>query len=66
MNRWWGYVHTNGSFHLKSYWDSRDIEEANESPFCQIVVGPVFSDSRDRAIAALHQEIINKNTKGGV
>ena len=47
---WWGYIHTNGSTHLKRYFGPLDIEEAHKSPFCKIVVGPFESPSRDEAL----------------
>lgn len=30
---WWGYIHTNGSTHLKRYFGPLDIEEVHKSPF---------------------------------
>ncbi len=49
-NLWWGYKHTNGSYQAKRYFDKRDTDEANESPFCDIVVGPFYADNRDEAL----------------
>jgi len=47
---WWGYKHQSGSLQAKRYFDPLDIEEANESPFCEIVVGPFEAEDRDEAL----------------
>ena len=48
--QWWGYVHTNGSIQVKRYFDSRDIDEALESPFCLRVARPFHATGRDDAL----------------
>lgn len=47
--KWWGYVHTSGTVHLKRYFGPQDIDEAHESPFCAEVYGPFEADSHDDA-----------------
>lgn len=54
---WWGYRHTNGSLQVKRYFDRRDTEEAKESPFCDIVVGPFLAKDREDAIKELKKKI---------
>jgi len=49
-NQWWGYKHTEGTYQAKRYFEPLDIQEANESPFCEIVVGPFMAANRDEAI----------------
>jgi hypothetical protein len=49
-NLWWGYKHISGTYQAKRYFEPLDIKEANESPFCDIVVGPFLSIDRDDAI----------------
>jgi len=52
--QWWGYIHTNGSFHVKRYFDPYDLREAQESSFCAEVYGPFDADSHDEALRKLH------------
>jgi len=47
--QWWGYRHTNGTIHTKRYFDKRDIEEANESPFVDQSTGPFEAGNADDA-----------------
>lgn len=49
-NLWWGYKHTSGTYQAKRYFDERDIDEAYESPFCKIVVGPFEANNREEAL----------------
>ena len=39
--KFWGYLHTSGTIHVKRLFDKRDIEEAQESPFVAHIC-PVF------------------------
>lgn len=48
--QWWGYKHTSGTYQAKRYFDALDIAEANESPFCKIVVGPFLAADREEAL----------------
>jgi hypothetical protein len=50
MNKWWGYIHTNGSVQAKRYFDPLDIQEARESPFVAQVVLPFDAESREDAL----------------
>ncbi len=54
-NQWWGYKHVNGTYQAKRYFDKRDTDEAHESPFCDIVVGPFEAINRDDALAQVEQ-----------
>ena len=54
---WWGYKHTSGTLQAKRYFTRQDIDEAHESPFCDIVVGPFLANDRDDAL-----EIVNRLT----
>jgi hypothetical protein len=40
MNKWWGYLHVDGTVHAKRYFDEKDIIEARESDFCAGIHGP--------------------------
>ena len=53
---WWGYRHTNGSLQPKRWWgDPRDIQEAQESPFCGAVSRPFAATDRDDALQQLEK-----------
>lgn len=47
---WWGYLHTAGTLQAKRYFDKRDIDEAEESPFVQQVVYPFEAADREEAL----------------
>ena len=49
MNRWWGYLHTDGSLHAKRYFDKRDLDEARESTFVAEIMEPFDADSANQA-----------------
>jgi hypothetical protein len=57
MNKWWGYLHTNGGLHVKRYFDEEDISEAHESPFVWIVAGPWECADHDEALVKLKAEV---------
>lgn len=53
---WWGYKHTSGTYQAKPYLARIDLEEAYESPFCQVVVGPFEASSRDEALKIVEEK----------
>lgn len=53
---WWGYKHISGTYQAKRYFDQRDIQEAHESPFCEIVVGPFEASDRNEALEIVKQK----------
>ena len=60
MNKWWGYLHVEGTLHVKIYFGPIDISEAQGSPFVDIVAGPWECDSREEAIKKLKESIGQK------
>jgi len=52
-NLWWGYQHVNDTVHVKRFFDSSDLEEAQESPFVVAVYGPFEADSHHQALHEL-------------
>ena len=64
-NYWWGYLHTEGSLHVKRFFSKRDLEEARESPFVKEVHGPWAVASRDEAISKLKLECTIEEKEGG-
>ena len=54
-NNWWGYKHTSGTYQAKRYFEPLDIQEARESPFCAVVVGPFLAKDREEALAIVKQ-----------
>ena len=53
MNKWWGYLHTNGSIQAKRFFDARDLEDARESPFVAAYLAPFDAEDRDKALEIL-------------
>ena len=61
MNKWWGYLHTNGTIHAKRYFDAEDLVEANLSDFVAEVYGPFDAIGSSGAV-----EILRQHFKGEV
>ena len=59
MNKWFGYVHVNGSKHVKRWFSIDDTNEANDSPFIESVHGPWECLNREEALAFLEADIKN-------
>ena len=58
---WWGYKHTNGNFQAKRFLSPLDIREAQESPFCDVVVGPFEAEDRDQALSIVENMVNEKS-----
>ena len=58
--KWWGYLHNSGTLHTKRYFSQEDIDEANESPFVQVVFGPWEVNNKEEA-----ENKLRENLKGG-
>ena len=58
MNKWWGYLHTNGSIQVKRYFDRRDLEEAEESPFVSSYCPPFDAENREEALKILNAHFV--------
>jgi hypothetical protein len=54
MNEWWGYLHVDGSVHVKRYFGPKDIAEAWQSDFVQDVTRPFLAEDRDDALQKIH------------
>jgi len=59
-NKWWGYIHSNGSLQIKRYFDQRDIEVAKESSFVLHTIGPCEAITRDDAEKKLKEILKEK------
>lgn len=55
MNRWWGYLHTDGTVHAKRYFDQRDLDEARESTFVDQIMEPFDAESSMDAVSTLRK-----------
>jgi len=55
LNLWWGYKHVSGTYQAKRYFEPLDIQEAKESPMCDIVVGPFEAIDRDDALEKVQE-----------
>lgn len=58
---WWAYRHKSYSIHLKRYFDRRDIDEAHESPFVDLVIEPFEAESHDEAMKIVRGELLGVN-----
>jgi len=58
---WWCYLHTNGHIQAKRYFDKRDLEDADESPFVKVRSGPFMADDRDDAIKKFRDDLIARH-----
>lgn len=59
IRHWWGYLHTNGTIHLKRYHDDfgeAAMDDAEESDFVRDIWGPFQADNREEAFAILRKE----------
>jgi len=50
-NLWWGYRHVSGSLQVKRYFVPLDIQDAEDSGFCEEVYPPFEANNREEAIA---------------
>jgi len=50
MNKWYGYLHINGSVQVKRFFSIEDIDEARESDFVQKVTWMFDATDREDAI----------------
>lgn len=58
---WWAYRHKSYSIHLKRYFDRRDVDEAYESPFVDLVIEPFEAESNDEARRIIQEKLIGTN-----
>jgi len=55
MEKWWGYLHSNGSIQAKRFLDQKDIDEARNSDFV-LAVSRVFNAiNRNDALIQLEE-----------
>lgn len=57
MNKWWGYLHVEGTLHVKRFFGSEDILEAHESSFASLVAGPWECSGSEEALEKLKESI---------
>jgi hypothetical protein len=55
---WWCYLHTNGHIQAKRYFDQRDLDDADESPFVKRRSSPFEAEDRDDAIKKFHDDLV--------
>ena len=63
MVKWWGYIHVDGSLHVKRFFDFGDILEAQASDFVKSVTAPFEADSRSESMEVYKR--ILKTLSGG-
>lgn len=52
---WWGYRHTNGGIQAKRYFDQRDLDDADESPFVAKRTTPFLASGREEALKIVEE-----------
>lgn len=55
--KWWAYLHTSGTIQLKRFFDHRDFEDADESPFVVRRTGHFEAEDRADAMAKAKKEL---------
>jgi len=61
---WWGYLHTSGTLQAKRYFTVEAIIEAEQSPFCKLIIKPFEASNREKALSIIESrvnEITNNN-----
>ncbi len=61
MNKWHGYIHTNGTLQVKRFFSRDDIDQS--SPFVSIYLNPIEAENRGDAIEKLSKSIDKKSFK---
>lgn len=54
---WWGYKHLAGTYQAKRYFGGDDILNANESPFCEVILGPFQAKNREEALDIVKERV---------
>lgn len=59
---WVGYIHQDGSRHVKRFFGDGDLKELVESDFVERVFAPFKAENRDRAMCFINtaMEVIKK------
>lgn len=58
---WWCYMHANGYIQAKRYFDHRDFEDADQSPFVRVRSGIILASGRSDAIEQFRNTIVAKH-----
>lgn len=59
-NRWWGYLHINGTIQAKRFFSGLDVSEAMDSDFVLRVHGPFEAEGREEALKILSDHFMAK------
>lgn len=54
----WGYLHVEGTVHIKSYFNRLDTLDAIRNPFCKHVIGPISAVNREEAAKLITQRLL--------
>jgi hypothetical protein len=57
---WWGYVHENGSIHVKRYFNIGQLMDAEESDFVKRIVYPFKSINKQEATLVIFNKLSNE------
>ena len=50
MNKWWAYLHENGTIQVKRFFDEMDLVEAINSPFVHAITRVFEATDREDAL----------------
>ena len=56
---WYGYIHVDGTLHVKRYLSPEDLVEAYDSKFVEHVIGPFHATGPQHAASLAHRRWMN-------
>ena len=59
--KWWGYLHMNGTIHVKRYFSQEDLIDAYESEFVHTVFQLFLAENREEAINIVKEKTLKTN-----
>lgn len=54
---WWGYIHTDGTLHIKRYLSETQILDALNSDFVKVISGRVYADDKKEATKLIKEDL---------
>lgn len=53
---WWGYIHTNGTLHVKRYFNDKDLDDARYSHFVIKIFMPFEAKDNEEALSIVRMK----------
>jgi hypothetical protein len=54
---WWGYIHIDGTLHIKRYYTQTQILDALESDFVKFISGRVYAKDKAEATKLIQEDL---------